>query len=90
MRLSFMTIYLSDDHQQFVHSLVQGGKYASEDDVIAEALRLLQERHEQAMQADDVLAATRRSLAEADAGLGRPASEMFAEMKQILAETQGR
>jgi putative addiction module CopG family antidote len=85
-----MTIHLSDDRQQFVRSLVQGGKFASEDEVIAEALRLLQERHEQAIQADDDLAATRRSLAEADAGLGRPASEMLAEMKQILGGTQGR
>jgi antitoxin ParD1/3/4 len=43
-----MTIHLSGDREQFVRSLVQGGRYSSEDDVIEEALRLLEERDEQA------------------------------------------
>jgi PHD/YefM family antitoxin component YafN of YafNO toxin-antitoxin module len=32
---------------------------------------------------------TRRAIAEADAGLGRPVTEMLAEMKQILGEKKG-
>lgn len=43
-----MTIRLSNDRERFVRSLVQGGRYASEGDVIEEALRLLEERDEQA------------------------------------------
>ena len=39
-----MTINLSGEREQFIHSLVHGGRYASEDEVIEEALRLLQER----------------------------------------------
>src|SRR5258708_37425575 len=33
---------------------------------------------------------TRRAVAEMKAGLGRPAEEMLAEMRQILAEKRGR
>jgi len=33
---------------------------------------------------------TRKSVAERKAGLGRPAEEMLAEMRQILAEKTGR
>ena len=47
-----MTIQLSDDRQQFLHSLLQGGRYTSEDEVIDEALRLLEERDEQAKLAE--------------------------------------
>jgi antitoxin ParD1/3/4 len=39
-----MTIHLSGDREQFVRSLVQGGRYASEGEVIEEALRLLEQR----------------------------------------------
>jgi antitoxin ParD1/3/4 len=39
-----MTIQLSRDREQFVRSLVQGGRYASESEVIDEALRLLEQR----------------------------------------------
>jgi antitoxin ParD1/3/4 len=47
-----MTIHLSGDREQFVRSLVQGGQYASEDEVIDDALRLLQERDDQAKLAE--------------------------------------
>ncbi len=42
-----MTIHLSGDREQLVRSLMQGGQFASEDEVIDEALRLLKERDEQ-------------------------------------------
>lgn len=42
-----MTIHLSGDREQYVRSLVQIGQFASEDEVIDEALRLFQERDEQ-------------------------------------------
>jgi antitoxin ParD1/3/4 len=47
-----MTIQLSGDRELFVRSLVQGGQFASEDEVIGEALRLLQERDDQAKLAE--------------------------------------
>lgn len=42
-----MAIQVSGDQEQFVRSLVQDGQYASEAEVIDEALRLLQERDDQ-------------------------------------------
>jgi antitoxin ParD1/3/4 len=53
-----MTIQLSGDREQLVRSLVEGGQFASEDEVIDEALRLLQERDDQAK-----LAQLRREIA---------------------------
>lgn len=42
-----MTIHLSSEQEQVVRALLQGGQYASEADVIEEALRLLEQRHRQ-------------------------------------------
>ena len=53
-----MTIHLSSDREQYVRSLVEGGRFPSEDAVIAEALRLLQERED-----DLKLASLRRDVA---------------------------
>jgi antitoxin ParD1/3/4 len=44
-----MTIHLSSEREQFVRSLVQAGQYATEDEVIAEALQLLEERNKLAV-----------------------------------------
>jgi len=43
-----MTIHLSERREQFIRDLVQSGRYASEDEVIDEALQLLEERDEEA------------------------------------------
>jgi len=42
-----MTIPSSETREQMVRSLMRGGRYASEDEVIDEALRLLEARDEQ-------------------------------------------
>ena len=47
-----MTIDLSGEREQFVRSLIEGGQYASENEVIAEALRLLEEQNDQARLAE--------------------------------------
>jgi putative addiction module CopG family antidote len=39
-----MTIHLPEHREEFVRSLVRGGEYASESEVIDEALRLLEQR----------------------------------------------
>jgi antitoxin ParD1/3/4 len=47
-----MMIQLSEEREQIVRSLMQDGGFASEDEVIDTALRLLQEHGEQARLAD--------------------------------------
>jgi antitoxin ParD1/3/4 len=47
-----MIIQLSEEREQIVRSLIQDGRFASEEEVIDEALRLLQERDEQAKLAE--------------------------------------
>jgi putative addiction module CopG family antidote len=47
-----MVIHLSEKREQIVRSFVQNGGFLSEDEVIGEALRLLEERDEQAKLAE--------------------------------------
>jgi antitoxin ParD1/3/4 len=47
-----MTIHLSGDREQILRAFIQEGRFSSEDEVIDEALRLLQERDEQARLSD--------------------------------------
>jgi antitoxin ParD1/3/4 len=47
-----MSLQLSGDREQIVRSLIQDGRFASEDELIDDALRLLRERDDQAMLAD--------------------------------------
>lgn len=59
---------------------MQGGRFASEDEVIAEALRLLRQREE--TEQAQVLAGIRQGLDEMRAGKGRPAAEVFEEIRR--------
>lgn len=43
-----MTIHLSGDHEELIRSLLDGGRFATEDQVLSEALRLLQEQEDRA------------------------------------------
>ena len=43
-----MTIHLSGHREQIVLSLLQAGKFSSADEVIDEAIRLVQQRYEEA------------------------------------------
>jgi antitoxin ParD1/3/4 len=47
-----MVIHLSEERERIVRSFVEDGRFASEDEVIDEALRLLEERDEQAKLAE--------------------------------------
>ncbi len=53
-----MTIHLTTDQEQMIRSLMQVGGYASENDAINDALRLLEERHD-----ENRLAELRREIA---------------------------
>lgn len=46
-----MTIHLPEWREQFVRSLIAGGRFASESDVVEEALGLLEERERQQAEA---------------------------------------
>ena len=47
-----ISIHLTDEQEQLVRSLIQGGQFVSEDEVIDAALQLLQARDDQARLAD--------------------------------------
>jgi antitoxin ParD1/3/4 len=75
-----MTIHLSGNREEFVRSLVQGGQYASEDEVIDEALRLLRQREES--EKARVLEGIRQGVEDLKAGRSRPADEVFADIRR--------
>jgi antitoxin ParD1/3/4 len=75
-----MTIHLSGDRERVVRALMEGGRFASEDEVIDEALRLLRQRQE-AEQAR-VLEGIRQGIEDMEAGRSRPADEVFADIRR--------
>ena len=75
-----MTIQLSGDRERIVRSLMQGGRFASEDEVIDEALQLLRQREESEKRR--VLDGIRQGIEDMNAGRGRPADEVFAEIRR--------
>lgn len=75
-----MNTHLPADLEQFVKAKVKSGRFTSPDEAITEALRLLREREE----AEDaqVLDGIRRGLEDMRASRGRPADEVFAEIRR--------
>ena len=79
-----MVIYLSEESDEIVRSLVAAGRYATDGAVIDEALRLLGEREERAK-----LEALRRELAQAIEEADRGDFVPF-DPEAILAEVRAR
>jgi antitoxin ParD1/3/4 len=75
-----MTIHLSGERERLVRSLMEAGRFASEDEVIDEALRLLRQRAD-AGQAR-VLEGIRQGIEDMQAGRSRPADEVFADIRR--------
>lgn len=75
-----MTFHLPEELARFVQAKVQSGRFASEDEALTEAVRLLR-RREEAEEAR-VLAGIRQGLEDMKAGRGRPAEEMFADIQR--------
>jgi len=75
-----MTIQPSADREQIVRSIMQGGRYASEDEVIDEALRLLRQREDS--EKARVLEGIRQGVEDMKAGRGRPADEVFDDIRR--------
>jgi antitoxin ParD1/3/4 len=75
-----MTFHLPEDLERFVQTKVQSGRFASEDEAITEAVRLLrvQEEAEEAR----LLAGIQQGLDDMRAGRGRPAEDVFADIRR--------
>ena len=75
-----MNTHLPADLEQFVKATVQSGRFTSSDEAITEAVRLLRQREE--AEEASVLDGIRQGLADMRAGRGRPAEEVFADIRR--------
>ena len=69
---------LGETLETFVTRIVASGRFNSKSEVLREGVRLVQEREARLAALD---AAITRGLAEADAGLGRPAEEVMLRLQ---------
>jgi antitoxin ParD1/3/4 len=69
--------------EKVVNDLVENGRYNSKSEVLREGVRLVQEREARLRELDEKIAV---GLAQADAGLLIPAEEVFAELRQLVAD----
>lgn len=69
---------LGETLEAFVVRLVASGRFNSKSEVLREGVRLVQEREARLAALD---AAITRGLAEADAGLGRPAADVMERLQ---------
>jgi antitoxin ParD1/3/4 len=77
-----MNTQLPADLEQFVQAQVRRGRFASTEEAITAAVRLLR-RQEEGEEAR-VLEGIRQGLEDMRAGRGRPAEEVFAEIRREL------
>lgn len=69
---------LGEKLEAVVADLVKNGRYNSKSEVLREGVRLVQEREAALRRLDDALD---RGIADMKAGRGRPAEEVFAELR---------
>jgi antitoxin ParD1/3/4 len=78
------------DLQDFVDRLVASGSYEDASEVVREGLELLKDQEEGLeRRRAELYARIDEGLADARAGRTVPAEEVFAKLRQILAEKQG-
>jgi putative addiction module CopG family antidote len=82
-----MNTNLPDDLQRYVQAKVQGGRFASADEAIAEAVRLLRQREDDEEARD--LVGIRQGLDDMRAGRTEPLAEAFADIRRDLNLPQG-
>jgi antitoxin ParD1/3/4 len=75
-----MITHLPADLEQFVQAKVRSGRFTSSDEAITEAVRLLRQREE--AEEARMLDGIRQGLADMRAGRGRPAEEVFDEIRR--------
>ncbi len=75
-----MTAHLPADLEQFVRAQVRSGRFTSSDEALAAAVRLLrqQEEAEEARTVEGI----RQGLEDMRDGRGRPAEEVFADIRR--------
>jgi len=78
-----MSSFVTPEIEQLLHGIFAGGEYASEADVLAAALRLLQQR-------DRLRIALQQGCDELDRGERLDADQVFTELRQRAAELDGR
>lgn len=83
-----MTVTMPAEMAATLRQTVAGGEYASTSEVVREALRAWM-RSRDADQRD--LAALRQAISDGDnSGAGIPAADVFAELRQIIADRRAR
>jgi antitoxin ParD1/3/4 len=82
-----MTFHLPEELERFVQAKVQSGRFASTDEAMTEAVRLLQEREE--VREARTLEGIRQGLEDMKAGRGRPADEVFGEIRREFKLPEG-
>jgi antitoxin ParD1/3/4 len=75
-----MNTNLSKDLERFVQAKVRSGRFTSSDEAITEAVRLLRQREE--AEETRVLEGIRQGLEDLRAGRGRPAEEVFEDIRR--------
>jgi len=69
--------------EKVVNDLVENGRHNSKSEVLREGVRLVQEREARLRELDAIIQA---GLDDIDAGRTIPAEEVFAELRQLVAE----
>jgi len=75
-----MNNHLPADLEEFVQGKVRSGRFTSSDEAIAAAVRLLRQQEE--AEEARVLEGIRQGLEDVRAGRGRPAEEVFADIRR--------
>jgi len=75
-----MNTDLSKDLERFVQAKVRSGRFTSSEEAITEAVRLLRQREE--AEETRVLEGIRQGLEDMRAGRGRPAEEVFEDIRR--------
>jgi antitoxin ParD1/3/4 len=79
-----MTVTVSADMASILRHTVEDGEYASASEIVREALRDWTRKRDQELRDLDTL---RRLVRDGDeSGTGIPANEVFAELRQLIAE----
>ena len=78
MEATVISADLGAQLETFVTSLVEAGRYNSKSEVLREGIRLIQEREARLAVLDQSIA---RGLADAEAGRGSPAADVFARLE---------
>ncbi len=81
-----MNAHLPADLEQFVQDQVQRGRFSSHDEAITAAVRLLRQQEE--AEEARTLEGIRQGLEDMKAGRGRPAEEVFGDIRREFKLTE--